>query len=326
MRAYDNHPGGEGAILSRYGTTKAGEPLSLNRAPCEELAPWVARLWVMDVDAPSSNLIQCGLCSDTPVMRMLFRGQWTAQTRYGTGRYQGAAVVFGPHSKLMPVKLLGPFTTLGVALKPGALQTLGGPDVADTLDRIIYYDDIMGHEAWGTSAQLIDWFDPKGQAERWMRVAEKLLLQLIERGHGKKPDPIIEAFDKATFANPNMNLADFAADIGVEKRRLERLVKRAYGQTPKQVLRRARALDIAAHLASVADRAEADEIALRYYDQSHMIREFSAFFGTTPKRFSSNKHMLLTNVLEARQARRLEVLGRIKPGDELPWRQTPQPA
>lgn len=71
-------------------------------------------------------------------------------------------------------------------------------------------------------------------------MAEKLLVQLIERAGAKTPDPIIEAFDKAAFADPNLNLADFASDHAVERRRLERLVKKAYGQTPKQVLRRAR--------------------------------------------------------------------------------------
>ena len=66
-----------------------------------------------------------------------------------------------------------------------------------------------------------------------MRVAEKLLVQLIERAGAKTPDPIIEAFDKAAFADPNLNLADFASDHAVERRRLERLVKKAYGQTPQ---------------------------------------------------------------------------------------------
>lgn len=316
----DNRFGDQTAMRSRFGMTKAGEPLSLNRAPCEELAPWVARIFVVDVEAPDDHLIDCGLCADTPILRMLFRGRWTAQTRYGVGRYENAAVFFGPQTQLMPVKIHGSFATLGVALKPGAVAALKGPAVGDTLDRVIYYDDIFGHEAWGTSQQMIEWFDPNGEPERWLQVAEKLLLQLVERVGGKKPSPIIEAFDKATFADPNLNLADFAEEQAVERRRLERLVKKAYGQTPKQVLRRARALDIASNLIGVADAAEAEEIALRYYDQSHLIREFSNFFNTTPKRFAKNVHPLLAIALEARQARRMEVLGRVDPGEALPWR------
>ena len=320
MAAEDNRCGDDTAMRSRFGMTRAGEPLSLNRAPCDELAPWIARLFVVDVDAPEDHLVDCGLCADTPILRVLFRGKWTAQTRYGTGRYEKAAAFFGPQTQLMPVQIRGPFATLGVALKPGAVAALKGPNVADTLDRIIYYDDIFGDEIWGTSGQMIQWLDPDGAPERWLRVAEKLFVNLVDRAKGKQPDPIIEAFDKACFANPNLNLGEFAKEHAVERRRLERLVKKAYGQTPKQVLRRARALDIASNLIGVADDAEAEDIALRYYDQSHLIREFSAFFHNTPKRFAKNSHPLLAIALEARQARRMEVLGRYEPDEELPWR------
>jgi hypothetical protein len=55
----------------------------------------------------------------------------------------------------MPVRIRGGFATLGVALKPGAVSMLKGPDVADTLDRIIYYDDIFRDHTWGTSEQLM---------------------------------------------------------------------------------------------------------------------------------------------------------------------------
>lgn len=307
-------------LRSLLGHTAAGEPLSLNRAPCEELSPWVARVYATQVEAEPDHLIECGLCADTPILRVLFRGEWAAETRDGHGRYANAALFFGPQAKRMPVTVKGGFATVGVALKPGAVDALKGPPVPDTLDRIILYDHIYGNLEWGTSAQLLQWFDPDGPPERWLRVAEILLKQLVERAGGVKPDPIIAAFDKAAFADPNMSIGDFAAEHDIDRRRLERLIKRSFGQTPKQVLRRARALDIAANLRGVADNAEAEELALRYYDQSHMIREFSAFFGMTPKQFLQTPQPLMTLALEARQARRLEVLGRHDPAASYPWR------
>lgn len=307
-------------LRSLLGHTAAGEPLSLNRAPCDEISPWVARIYATQVEADPDNVIECGLCADTPILRVLFAGEWTAQTRYGTGRYEKAALFFGPHTHRMPITVKGSFATVGVALKPGAVSALKGPVVADTLDRIIHYDEIYGDRDWGTGAQLIEWYDPNGPPERWLRVAEILVGQLIERAGGRQPDPIVAAFDKAAFADPNMNVGDFASEHAIERRRLERLIKKAYGQTPKQVLRRARALDIAANLRGVADDAEAEELALRYYDQSHMIREFTAFFGMTPKQFVRKPQPLMTLALEARQARRLEALGRHDPTQSYPWR------
>ncbi len=126
---------------------------------------------------------------------------------------------------------------------------------------------------------------PKVEPERWLKVAEILVRQLIERAGAKAPDPVIAAFDKAVFADPNLNLGDFAEEHAIERRRLERQIKRAYGQSATHVLRRARALDIASHLLGVAHDSEAEEAALRFFDQSHMIREFRT--SSAPPRANS---------------------------------------
>ncbi|MBD2843377.1 helix-turn-helix domain-containing protein [Erythrobacter rubeus] len=317
----EHHFSGAGPELrSAHGYSKAGEPLSINRAPAKEIAPWAARVYSTRVDLDPGVEIKCGLISDAPVLRVLFSGSWTAQTRDGVGRYGPSALLFGPNTKRMAVTVRDSFATMGVWLKPGAMAALQGPEVSSTLDRIILYDHIYGDTEWGTSAQLLEWFDPAASPERWMRVAEKLIESLIERTGRVKPDPIIEEFDKEVFRDPNMQISDFADEHAIERRRLERMIKAAYGQTATQVLRRARALDIAAHLRGVADDREAEEAALRFFDQSHMIREFKAFFGITPRKFATTPQPFMTITLEARQARRLEALGRIDPDTPPPWR------
>ena len=308
------------SIRSALGHTRNGEPLSNNRAPAEDLAPWVARVYATQVEMGPDDVIRCGLISDTPILRLLFSGEWTAETRDGIGRYGPSALLFGAQTKRMAVSVKGSFATVGVALKPGAMKALKGPRAEDTLDRIILYDHIYGDKEWGTSERMIEWFDPAGPAERWLKVAEKLFRQLVERAGGEKPDAVIEAFDKAVFIDPNLNIAEFAEEHAIERRSLERKIKLAYGQTATQVLRRARALDIAAHLRGVADDRGAEEAALKFFDQSHMIREFRAFFGMTPRQFASTPQPFMTLTLEARQSRRMEILGRALPAGDYPWR------
>lgn len=305
-------------LRSALGHTRNGEPLSNNRAPADDLAPWVARVYATDVKMDPDATMHCGFISDTPVMRVLFSGEWTARTRDGFGRYGPSALLFGAQTRRMAVTVSGSFATVGVALKPGAMSALKGPPVEGTLDRIILYDHIYGHEDWGRSDQLLEWFDPAGEPERWLKVAETLVRQLVERTGAKQPHPVIAAFDKAVFADPNLNLAEFAEEHVIERRRLERKIKRAYGQSATQVLRRARALDIASHLLGVAHDSEAEEAALKFFDQSHMIREFRHFFGVTPRQFALTPQPFMTLTLEARQSRRLEVLGRAQPN--YPWR------
>jgi AraC-like DNA-binding protein len=309
------------AMRSALGHTRDGAPLSTNRAPESALSPWIARIWATKVDLEPDQTIECGMFADTSVLRVLFGGDWTAKTVYGVGRYKSSALFFGPQTKRMPIGVSGSFSTLSIALKPGTVEALGGPPIADTLNRILRFEDIYGDiHWWGNSEQIIDWLDPAGPPVRWLRVAEKLFAQLLELKGRPKPNPVIEAFDIATFENSNLDIGNFAEENAIERRTLERLIKRAYGMTPKQVLRRARVLDIAANLLGVGDNDEAEELALRYYDQSHMIREFSRYFGMTPKQFVSTQQPLMTLTLEARQSRRLEVLGRNAPGAQPPWR------
>ena len=58
-------PGVDTAIAPHGGVSRDGQPLSHNRAPRAELAPWVARIYVTDVDAPPGYRIDCGLFNDT---------------------------------------------------------------------------------------------------------------------------------------------------------------------------------------------------------------------------------------------------------------------
>ena len=76
---------------------------------------------------------------------------------------------------------------------------------------------------------------------------------------------------------------------------------------------------MASHLRGVADQAEAEELMLRYYDQSHLIHEFTELFGMSPRQFEATPQPLMTLALESRQARRLEAIARIAPGGVRPW-------
>ena len=296
------------------GTTRDGQPLSYNRAPRPHLAPWVARLYVSDVAAPDDHSLDCGLFNDTCFLRIQLRGDWRAETLRGPLAYQRSALFFGPQSRLMPVAVKGSFCSVGLALRPGACHALKGPKPADHVDCIVECDDL------GLSGEvLLNRFEPGMTPEEQLQAIEGIVEMMVERAGGAEPDPVTARFETLAFADPGMSVGDFARECGLEQRRLERLVRRDFGLAPKQVLRRARALDMASHLRGVADRAEAEELMLRYYDQSHLIREFVELFGMTPNQFVSRPMPLLTLTLESRQARRLEALERIGPGEVRPW-------
>ncbi|MBB4613276.1 helix-turn-helix domain-containing protein [Novosphingobium taihuense] len=308
-----NRPGVDRAIVSPI-ATRDGQPISYSRAPAADLERWVGRFYVTIVGAPPEHRLDCGLLSDFASIRIQLRGKWEALTADGLQRSERAVMLFGPHSKRMPISVTGSFISVGVFLRPGVCHALNGPDIAKLTDRLATFSDLgMPEDRW------LNLFHPSDSPEDWVKAMEHEMRSLIADRAVREPDPISARFEAAAFSDPTVNISKLASDLGVEQRRLERIVRRDFGITPKQVLKRARALDMASHLRGVADHDEAEAIALRYYDQSHLIREFTALFGMSPRQFVDRPQPLMTLGLETRQARRLEAIRRLEPGEVKPW-------
>lgn len=307
-------PAVDAAIAPQHGTTRQGQPLSYNRAPAADLEPWIARLYATVVDLPPGHRLDCGLFSDTSKFRIQIKGEWSAETIDGTVAGDRTALFFGPQTRLMPVTVIGSFASVGIALRPGTGHALRRAKTADYLDRIVSCDE-MGLPGEAALQMLERGDDP----EAWLQLLEGLIRRIVEAAGGETPDPITAKFEALAFVDPTASVADFARECGIDQRRLERIVRRDFGMPPKQMLRRARALDMASCLRGVGDPAEAEELLLRYYDQSHLIREFTELFGMSPKQFIASPQPILTLALESRQARRLELMERVEPGGVRPW-------
>ena len=307
-------PGRDPSLSSRLGTTRDGQPLSFNRQPASDLLPWVSCLYAASVKAPDNYRLNCRLFNDASVIRIQLQGVWTAESRDGLRRHERSALLFGPQSKAMPVSVTGSFASVGIAMRPGACFKVLGKNMADFVDRIVDAAD-FGLPGGMAMEQL----DLNGRPEDWLSQLENSVREFLGRLQPEPPDRETLLFERLTLTDPNTPVADFAAQHGIDQRKLERLVRRDFGMAPKQVLRRARALDMASHLRGVADAEEAAEVALRYYDQSHLIRDFIELFGMSPKQFVQTPQPLLTSALESRQAWRLFEINRLAPGDARPW-------
>ncbi|MFC0203482.1 helix-turn-helix domain-containing protein [Novosphingobium soli] len=309
-----NTPAVDRTIAPQQGSTRDGQPLSYNRAPAGDLAPWIARLYVTKVSAPADYTLSCGLFSDTAFIRIQLAGDWVAMPPAGEVRATRGAFYFGPNTRRMPISVTGSFVSLGLALRPGAGTALGGPRVQDYVDRVVPSAAVVS-----PSEVYLALFDPEGSPEDWLQSLEAHWRRKIHLRGGTPPDPVSSAFEEIALRDPSTSVSEAADAIGVDRRKLERVVSRDFGMAPKQVLRRARALDMASHLRGVADSAEGEEMALRYYDESHLIHEFTDLFGMSPRQFVTTPQPILTLALESRQARRLEALKRIEPGQSRPW-------
>ena len=214
----------------------------------------------------------------------------------------------------MPISVTGSFISVGITLRPGCGYAVRGVNASDYVDQLLHCDELNlpGEMALAALEQI-------SEPEGWLLAMEAMIRMLVAEPGVAQPEPISARFEELAFTNPSASIADFAQCCGITQRQLERIIRRDFGLPPKQVLRRARALDMASHLRGVADKAEAEELMLRYYDQSHLIREFTQLFGMSPKQFAARPQPILTLALESRQARRLELIERLEPGAVRPW-------
>ncbi|MGE3691685.1 MAG: helix-turn-helix domain-containing protein [Novosphingobium sp.] len=313
-------PGIDSRIAPAQGVTRDGQPMGYSRAPAPDLSPWLSGLYATIVDVPDGQRLTCGLLNDNSFIRIQLEGEWTAKGRDGEMSLGRAALFFGPQTRLMPVSVTGRFVSLGISLRPGIGHALKRFSTVDYLDRLGPVEELGL-----PGAMTMEMLEQGSTPEEWLGMLEAICRQFIAEAGGREPDPVTARFEELAFTDPAAEVREFARDIGVDVRRLERIVGRDFGLPPKQVLRRARALDMASHLRGVADGAEASELELRYYDQSHMIRDFVEYFGMTPRQFVETPQPILTLALETRQARRLEAIRRLTPGAPKPWEAGPSP-
>lgn len=85
-----------------------------------------------------------------------------------------------------------------------------------------------------------------------------------------------------------VRVADLAARLGLSPRSVQRLFAEHVGVGPAWVVRRARLQDAAARATSGEDVDWARLAAeLGYYDQAHLVREFTATVGAPPARYAA---------------------------------------
>lgn len=137
--------------------------------------------------------------------------------------------------------------------------------------------------------------------ERAAMVEAMLLKRLAERPVTLYVERVI-ALQKALI-DPEIGTVDALSEAtGLSVRTLERLCQSAIGFSPKVLLRRQRFMRMLGqmHLQSPADwPAFLDPL---YSDQSHMIRDFHAFLGTTPTRYFARTRPILAVATKRRMA------------------------
>ncbi|MDR2282501.1 MAG: helix-turn-helix domain-containing protein [Sphingobacterium sp.] len=193
--------------------------------------------------------------------------------------------IYGQSSRYIENSVTGYFRIIGVYLHPTALKTIFNIDAFEFSNQNIPLADIV-------SDNILEQLMNASTTDEKIAIMSDFFLKRIQSV--KFND------EKATFATTLLqkgaSLKDIQAEMALSERSLERLVKQYVGMSPKMFSRITRfqsGLDILRK--SGSHNLTTLAYAKAYFDQSHYIREFKEFTGTTPKIFLLRSDETLAN-------------------------------
>lgn len=277
---------------------------SSNYAPSADLAEIIARHYVFSVELPEDYEIIDSLLAETPFIRVLIAGGWTGESAPGEWTGVGPMVFFGANSRPYRVRVKGSFHVIGVAFCPGGWRCLFDRPSSDYTDRMLALGDLWGQDSDELHRELV----PLRRDDHAAAIAaiEGKARQLLGRRKTVAPDAAMQQFELIARNDSTIRVHDAADRIALTPRQMERRCNAAFGMSPKTVLRRSRFLDMASAMRGLSAPSEEQLAALRYYDQSHLNREFRHFIGLTPGQFAVTPTPLLTAGLELRNLRKAD--------------------
>jgi AraC-like DNA-binding protein len=197
---------------------------------------------------------------------------------------EGGAWLYGPLTERFERTLAGVGRAVGLRFRPGAIRPLLKAPVSSIRDRRLPASVLPGLDARALTGAVEAAPHPRAAAD----AMEAAIVPLLPR----EPDPQAQLADRAVrLLEADRDVAragQLAQRLHLSARSLQRLFADYVGLAPSWVIRRFRLHEAAAHATEGGDVDWARlAVTLGYYDQAHMVREFSAVVGTAPARYAA---------------------------------------
>lgn len=209
--------------------------------------------------------------------------------RLGAGEGFAAAT----HSRAAISRSAGAQAGVHVHMTLATMKRLLGVPLDEMLDRTVALDDFGG---WGRA--LADALAGAGSAAGRAAVLDRHLALRLARA--PEEDRQIAHAIALLAGRPEIRVEALARDLGWSRKQLGRRMREATGVGPRMFRRLARFGRLVARLQRGAAPAWA-ELALDggWFDQPHMLRDFRAFAGVTPRQFAARSLPNMGGLVEA---------------------------
>ncbi len=265
--------------------------------PSPQVAPYISTYYLTDFAVPEGSEVEDWLHPEWANLRIWDK----AASRIGIG---GEALSTAPRIIATgPTSLTGHFVAgraraWGVGILPQGWARFVDAPANRYADR---FCDGQADPAFARFAPLFEGVfkavaDPAAEAARM----DAFFCDLIERCPPHEDEVRIRAAHAALVDDQVTTVADLSDRLGISSRSLERLSLRAFGFSPKLLLRRQRFLRSLAQFMLDPSLTWIKTLDWHYVDQAHFVRDFRRFMSMSPSSYAALDHPVLRSAARAR--------------------------
>ncbi len=264
-------------------------------APPSDLARYIAGISLIEFETPPGETIYDAVLPEWGTLRF-FHGIAPETWVEGGDHLSGVRLLAtGPSGRCLHFRQ-GSTRVWSVSLLPLGWASLVSTPAIELTNQVV---DGSAHTAFRYLSPLLKQLhrephDPEAEFE---------LLCRFLRPHCAEPPPDferIEALNLALFDPDVTSVGDLVERIGASVRTIERTADRAFGFSPKVLLRRQRLMRSLAQFIMDPSLKWIDSIDSHYGDQAQFIRDFRHFIGMTPRKYAAMPHPLVMPYIRAR--------------------------
>ena len=278
--------------------------IELNYFPApEQLHPFVTTLFHFRCDEVEIRDMQPAAVG---FLYFFLRGQGKMHFASGITDPSYPVSLMTPSAVAVPFEVDGPFHCVGAALLPRGWAAFTGLDADEHGNRIYDAAQWLGPEVAEMGARFRAAYENDAMSPEKICAEIAAFIAARLKPINPRHDALMTRITDWLSSSLDPPLEALIEGSGYSDRQLQRLVVRYYGVTPKQLVRKYRALRVAALLQSPETSAEQIAGLLNlFYDQSHLIREIRLFAGRTPARLGDSEQPILDALLDLRNFREI---------------------
>ncbi|MEM7667035.1 MAG: helix-turn-helix domain-containing protein [Pseudomonadota bacterium] len=264
--------------------------------PSADLRPYVTTYYRTEVaTSPSEPVLEDYLHPEWPNLRFMDAG--LSQSAIGAAPLSDtpAFAVAGPTSRATRFRSRSG-KSWGIGLMPLGWAAFVDAPAGDYADRVVDGMVDPALSAFRPLARALS--NSSGSFAEELALIEAHIESLV--GKEARDAQAITAINTALVDPELSTVADLAAKVDMNIRSLERLSRRAFGFTPKLLLRRQRFLRSLAQFMLDPSLKWLSTLDHQYHDQAHFVRDFRRFMGMSPSAYAKLEKPFLIAAARAR--------------------------